>query len=147
MPAEFDEATRLTLRGGRQEISYGSSRIVSVRESRNVRRSFDGGRAMLTGDGYRVDVLAVRPIELREDVFDDKTDDTMGLWGVYGTITGGLPKGQSLDLYYLGYEHDDACSRHFRRAPAIARATLCRKARGFRLGYRGALSVGRVRLG
>lgn len=73
-----------------------------------MRRSFDGGRAMLTGDGYRVDVLAVRPIELREDVFDDKTDDTMGLWGVYGTITGGLPKGQSLDLYYLGYEHDDA---------------------------------------
>src|SRR4030095_4349360 len=29
------------LRAGRQEVSYGSQRIVSVQESPNVRRSFD----------------------------------------------------------------------------------------------------------
>ncbi|WP_119419090.1 DUF1427 family protein [Desertibaculum subflavum] len=35
---------RATLRGGRQEMSLGSSRLVSVRESPNARHTFDGGR-------------------------------------------------------------------------------------------------------
>lgn len=108
LSGKIDAGTRLTLRGGRQEMSFGSSRLVSVRESPNVRRSFDGARAMLTGEGYRVDALAVRPIELEDGVFDDKTDYSTALWGLYGTITAGLPKGQSLDLYYLGYEREDA---------------------------------------
>lgn len=99
---------RLTVRGGRQEISFGSSRLVSVRESPNVRRSFDGARAFLSGDGLRVDALVVHPVELREDVFDDGSDKSTSLWGLYGTITAGLPKGQSLDVYYFGFDRDRA---------------------------------------
>ena len=93
--------TRLTVRGGRQEISFGSSRLVSVRESPNVRRSFDGARAFVAGDGFRIDAFAVHPVELREDIFDDRSDEQIALWGAYGTITGPLPKGQSLDIYVL----------------------------------------------
>ena len=36
----FDEKDSLTLRVGRQELSFGTQRLVSVRESPNVRQSF-----------------------------------------------------------------------------------------------------------
>ena len=108
LSGKLTEDTRLTVRGGRQEISFGSSRLVSVRESPNVRRSFDGARAFVVGDGFRIDALAVQPIDLREGVFDDRTNKGTSLWGAYSTFTGPFPKGQSLDLYYLGYERDDA---------------------------------------
>lgn len=35
-----------TARLGRQEIVFGSGRIVDVREGPNVRRTFDGGRGL-----------------------------------------------------------------------------------------------------
>ena len=108
LSAKMDDSTRLTLRGGRQEISFGSSRLVSVRESPNIRRSFDGARAFAVGNGFRVDAISVQPVELREGAFDDRTDQAVSLWGVYGTLSGALPKGQMLDVYYLGYERDDA---------------------------------------
>jgi len=118
LSGKIDDETRLTLRGGRHEMNIGSGRLISVRESPNVRRAFDGGRAMLEGKGYTVDVLAVRPIELHPGVFDDETDFTLGLWGVYGSLTtAALPKGQTLDLYYLGFEHDDA---EFASFPGVA---------------------------
>lgn len=106
LSGKLSNDTRLTVRAGRQEISFGSSRLVSTRESPNIRRSFDGARAFLTGDGFRLDALAVRPLELREDVFDDRADDTTALWGVYGTLFAGLPKGHSLDVYYFGFDRE-----------------------------------------
>ena len=39
----YDDVS-LTMRAGRQEMAYGSSRLVSVREGPNVRQSFDGLR-------------------------------------------------------------------------------------------------------
>ena len=108
LSTKLDDSTRLTLRGGRQEISLGSSRLVSVRESPNVRRSFDGARAFAVGQGFRLDAISVQPVELEEGAFDDRTDQSVSLRGVYGTLTGRLPKGQMLDIYYLGYERKDA---------------------------------------
>ncbi len=35
-----------TIRGGRQEITFGSGRLVDVREGPNIRLSFDGGRVL-----------------------------------------------------------------------------------------------------
>ena len=99
---------RATLRGGRQEISFGSSRLVAVREGPNVRRSFDGGRAFWTGGGYRVDAFYARPIRLDEGSFDDRTNNDELLWGLYGT--GPVPNlpGLKADVYYLGYERENA---------------------------------------
>ncbi|EWY40747.1 hypothetical protein N825_32995 [Skermanella stibiiresistens SB22] len=99
---------RLTLRGGRQEMSFGASRLVSVRESPNVRRSFDGGRVFWTGGGYRVDVFNARPITLDQGDFDDRVNNGETLWGVYGT--GPVPgiSGLKADLYHLGFERENA---------------------------------------
>ncbi len=100
--------TTLTLRTGRQEIILGSSRLVSVREAPNVHLAFDGARLFLEHKGWRVDALAVRPAQTKPGVFDDSTDRTQKLWGLYAVTA--LPQlpGANLDLYYLGYEHDGA---------------------------------------
>ncbi len=96
------------LRSGRQELVYGSSRIIDVREGPNVRQSFDGFRAMfLTGD-IKVDAFATKPVETKPYVFGDGTDNSRALWGVYSVIPFSiLPKG-NIDLYYVGYYNRDA---------------------------------------
>jgi hypothetical protein len=96
----------LTLRGGRQELQFGSGRLVDVREGPNVRRTFDAARATVELPGWRVDALAARPRRPRPGVFDDEANDDQALWGLYAV--GGvdwLPFG-TLDLYYLGFEDD-----------------------------------------
>ncbi|WP_108045271.1 alginate export family protein [Bosea sp. 124] len=50
--------SNVMVRGGRQEMSFGSPRLVSVRESPNVRRAFDGVRAAWIADpDRRIDVF------------------------------------------------------------------------------------------
>src|SRR5439155_5418618 len=44
----------VTFRAGRQELAYGSSRLISIREEPNVRRSFDGMKAILKVNGWQV---------------------------------------------------------------------------------------------
>src|ERR1700761_763136 len=51
------------VRAGRQELEYGSGRLVDVREGPNVRLSFDGFLARVQAHSWLVDVLAMRPDE------------------------------------------------------------------------------------
>ena len=98
----------LTLRAGRQELAYGSQRIISVREGPNVRQSFDAVRGILRYGSWRVDAFVSQPAETNEGIFDDKTDQKRRLWGVYAV--GPSPAGQvlNLDAYYLGFRRQDA---------------------------------------
>lgn len=95
---------RATLRAGRQELSLGSSRLVSVRESPNVRRAFDGGRASWEGGGHRADAFYLRPVRVEAGVLDDSANDAEALWGAHGMgpVAGAL----RADLYYLGFRRD-----------------------------------------
>lgn len=100
------EDSKLTLRVGRQELEYGSGRLVDVRDGPNVRRTFDAARAIFEAPDWRVDGLAGRPRTPQPDVFDDETNDDQALWGIYAS--GGaemLPFG-AIDLYYLGFKDD-----------------------------------------
>src|SRR6195256_4509837 len=64
-----------TLRVGRQQMTFGSARLVSFREAPNVRRAFDGGRAFWKAkNGTRLDAFLVRPVTPRLGVFDDTAD-------------------------------------------------------------------------
>jgi hypothetical protein len=98
----------VTLRGGREEMTLGSARLVSFRETPNVRRSFDGVRAFWTVSGRRLDAFIVRPVNPRLHVFDDTRDSTQLFWGVYATGAVSAVKGMSLDLYYLGLDRKNA---------------------------------------
>jgi len=96
------------LRIGRQEMQFGSARLVSVRDGPNVRRTFDGGRIMARSGPWRLDALAVRPRKDRTGAFDDSTDDSKALWGIYATRALEWPAPSGADLYYLGYRNDNA---------------------------------------
>lgn len=92
----------LTLRSGRQEIAYGSQRIISVREGPNVRQSFDGFRLMYRGGEVQIDGFATKPAQTRRHVFDDGPDNTKALWGTYAVLPFPLLPETHVDLYYLG---------------------------------------------
>ncbi len=122
-------AAAFTMRGGRQEIDFGSGRLVSIREGPNVRRAFDGVRGFWQGRGWRVDALFVQPIAIGPAAFDDTTDGGQSLWGVYAT-TPDIGVGK-LDLYYLGL-------RRARAMFAIGAAREIRQSFGVRwFGQRG----------
>jgi hypothetical protein len=103
-----DDALGLTVRVGRQELQYGSSRLISFREGPNVRQSFDGVRLILKGTTWRVDLLGARPVPTEPGVFDDGWDTEDELWGVYATGALGLPLDAHGDLYYLGLDRREA---------------------------------------
>jgi hypothetical protein len=92
----------LTLRTGRQELSYGSQRIIAVREGPNVRQGFDGFRVMLRTGKLSVDGFAAKPAETNRRIFDDGPDNARALWGTYAVLPFPLLPQGNIDLYYLG---------------------------------------------
>ena len=52
----------LTLRAGRQEIALGSENLVSTRDGRNIRNSFDGVRLTWVKRDWTVDAFALKPV-------------------------------------------------------------------------------------
>lgn len=100
--------TGLTLRGGRQELSFGSERLIGVREGTNNRRAFDAARVSVEAGGYQVDVFGGSPVEWDQGAFDDQNVAGAGLWGVY--VTGPLKglRGMNFDAYYIGLHKSEA---------------------------------------
>ena len=101
-----DEDTSLTIRPGRQLLSYGSERLISVRYGPNVLRTFDAAKAFVDGDGWRVDGFYGRPVEPGLDDFDDKSHDEPESWALYGTADLPIGGASGVDLYYIGYDND-----------------------------------------
>ncbi|AXQ27519.1 alginate export family protein [Solimonas sp. K1W22B-7] len=98
---------RATLRAGRQELSLGSSRLVSVRESPNLRRAFDGVRGFWSGGGWRLDAFQLRPVRNEPGAFDDRRHPQESLRGLQLALTPS-PPGGVLETYYLDYERGSA---------------------------------------
>jgi hypothetical protein len=97
-----------TLRAGRQELSYGSQRLISVRETPNVRQSFDGIRGVIDLGVWRIDAFASRPATTAVGIFDDRSDARRALWGTYAVRTLDAAKRSGVDLYYFGYRRVSA---------------------------------------
>jgi hypothetical protein len=94
------------LRIGRQELNYGSGRLVSVREGPNVRQSFDGVKIRSKAGAWNIDAWAVRPDLDKPGFFDNAPDHTTAFWGVYAARP--LKRRISYDLYYLGLDRKNA---------------------------------------
>ena len=98
-----EKAPKVTLRLGRQEMHFGSGRLVSVREGPNVRAGFDGVRLITTTRNWRIDTFAVKPVitlgrgvkyppfppnpDLKpaRGYFDDRPDPDQTFWGTFAT--------------------------------------------------------------
>ncbi len=98
----------LHVRVGRQELQLGSARLISVRDGPNVRRTFDGVRILAQAGQWTFNALAVRPRRDKQGTFDDLTNDSQALWGVYATRSPDPKEVHGLDAYYLVYENDEA---------------------------------------
>ncbi|MEN2489424.1 alginate export family protein [Flavobacterium sp. B11] len=95
---------KITIRAGRQELDYGSGRLISVREGPNARLYFTGGKLMYTSSRVSVDAFAMMADTVYTGVFDNKMSKQLNLWGAYSKII--FPKAGNLDLYYLGFRRD-----------------------------------------
>ena len=94
----------VTLRTGRQEMAFGSQRLISIAEGLNTRTRFDGLRLLTRFGSASVDGLLVRPVNTRPGRFDDGADYRRLLWGVYATVPVGVLPGGAADVYFLNLD-------------------------------------------
>lgn len=98
--------TAIGLRVGRQEMGFGSFRLVTVREPTNSRLAFDGIRATLHADAMTFDAFLVRPVDQKIGLMNDGQDDNTTFWGVYSSIPLQPQKRLGIDAYYLGLNRE-----------------------------------------
>ncbi|MDN3674358.1 alginate export family protein [Flavobacterium branchiarum] len=98
------EDKKLIVRAGRQELDYGSGRLISVREGPNARLYFTGGKIMFSSARLSIDAFAMMADTIYPGAFDNKMSKQLNLWGAYSKII--FPKAGNLDLYYLGIKRN-----------------------------------------
>lgn len=100
---------RLTLRIGRQELNFGSGRLVSFRNGPNVRQTHDGISLIWRTGKWRIDGLATKPVSDTPGYFDDTPRRDQTFWGVHATRPFSiLSKNGKVDFYYFGFDRKTA---------------------------------------
>jgi hypothetical protein len=86
------------VRGGRQELLFGSQRLISTLDWANVRRTFQGVKVFRQGDKWDFDAFWTQPVPVSPNDFDSPDENTnfAGSWLTYRP-----EKGRFLDFYYL----------------------------------------------
>lgn len=112
-------AAGIHVRIGRQELSYGSQRLVATREWPNNRQSFDGVKVGLFSPNVKTNVFYTQHVYAQPGIFDDDVDDRAKFWGAYMVAT--AKKFSSFDFYYLGLakvevKFDDALGKELRHS-------------------------------
>ncbi|GGM96763.1 alginate export family protein [Dyadobacter beijingensis] len=115
-----EKKTNLVFRVGRQELSYGSQRLISVREGPNNRHAFDGAKVMFSGQNFRTDLLYSHYVASKKGVFDDGYNKNIKLWGAYAVLND-VPLLRNVDLYYFGFDkkansYDDGRGKELRHS-------------------------------
>ena len=95
---------KLTARLGRQEIRYGSARLMMAPGWANRRRTHDGVRFIYESEDWEVNPFWVRPAIRNSSNFTsfDETNPDQQLYGIFSTYKG-LEHDQ-IDLYWLAYD-------------------------------------------
>jgi hypothetical protein len=91
------------IRVGRQELLYGSQRLISTLDWVNTRRTFQGVKAFWRTAEWDVDAFWVRPMIIEKGNVDnwDTQQNFFGLWAT------NKPKpGHLIDLYFLSLENE-----------------------------------------
>ena len=88
----------LTLRGGRQELLFGSQRLVGPSDWTNVRRTFQGVSGIVDVAGWRVTPFWAELVVVDTDKFD-KASPGNKLYGAYAS--GDATKTVKADVYWV----------------------------------------------
>jgi hypothetical protein len=102
------------VRVGRQELLYGSQRLISTVDWGNNRVRFDGVKGFYRSEKFDADVFATRPVPHSFGQLDswDKNQVFSGAWFTYKP-----KKGTFIDAYYLNLDN---------RNPGVARGQFGR---------------------
>ncbi|WP_149496563.1 alginate export family protein [Roseiconus lacunae] len=103
------------VRGGRQELLFGSQRLVTPLPWANKRHSFDGFRVFRQGTKVDFDAFWTKYVPPRATEFDSADDNQTfaGLWGTHRP-----KKGEFRDLYYLFFDNkNESTSLGINRSP------------------------------
>jgi hypothetical protein len=92
---------------GRQEIVLGTGRLLDDNEGVNVRSAFDGFRVGYDKPKGRIDLIAVKPVEINPGAWDDITNPAITLWGLYASNLLWSTRFMS-DVYFLDYDAKSA---------------------------------------
>ncbi|RDC55158.1 hypothetical protein DU508_18585 [Pedobacter chinensis] len=96
-----NKENKLMLSVGRQEMQYGSQRLVSLRERPNNRQAFDGIKITFAKKSLNNSSFFTLPVANKPNSFDDNINRNVKFWGNY-TVLHNLRFLNNLDLYYLG---------------------------------------------
>lgn len=102
LPTETD----MYLRVGRQEMYYGTERMIGFREGPSVRRSYEGATFALKSKIFAADAFFILPVQSNEGIFDDYALWEEKVFGSYFTL--GHPRFKGISLYYFGALRDEA---------------------------------------
>jgi hypothetical protein len=103
------------VRGGRQELLYGSQRLISPLDFADTRRTFQGVKGFWHSDKLDIDAFCVQPIVPNPTHFDsvDNNQIFSGLWATYRPA-----KNQYIDLYALNLDNTNETKQlGIQRAP------------------------------
>ena len=106
--------SKLIFRVGRQELSYGSQRIISVRDNPNNRQSFDAARIIFIKKDYKIDGFYAHYVAAKNGIFDDGFNRNTKLWGAY-IVKNKIAFIENIDIYYLGLLKKKCSNRRWRR--------------------------------
>ncbi len=110
----------LTLRAGRQQLSYGRERVIGKSDWTNAPRRFDGFKLFYPSEMLDVDVFYMRPIVFQTKPFNttlkppideglnrkpDHYREEAHFYGLYSTYKG--IRNHALDFYVLGLNDND----------------------------------------
>jgi hypothetical protein len=90
-------------RVGRQELLYGSQRLISPLDWANTLRTFEGAKVFYRSEKFDLDGFWVRPVLTYPGRFDsaDYNRQFAGAWATYRPC-----EGQAIDAYYLYLDSD-----------------------------------------
>ena len=97
-----------TLRVGRQEVAFGSGRLISASEGRNVRRSFDAVRPIVRLGPWTWSAMLAKLVAVEPGIFDDSQVPQHTFGGVGFIRTRGSRREAGTSGYYLRLHRQDA---------------------------------------
>lgn len=100
------------LRVGRQEMLYGSQRLISTLDWANVRRTFEGVKVFRTSEKLDLDLFWVQPVNVfaphANSVYESRPNHADGDQNLVGLWTTYRPrKNHFVDAYYLMLDNDN----------------------------------------
>ncbi len=100
--------TTVTTRIGRQELDLSKNRLVTARDGVTLRRAFEGIHVDFSLGDFKVALAKVRPMDLRDQAFDDRADKTEHFTALSVDVPSRLVGGGALNLFLLDRDRDDA---------------------------------------